>query len=361
MRAIDLFSGVGGMALGFERAGTKVVAAVESDAKHVETYTINFPHTSVIPKDVRQVSAKELHSSTNNSGNIDLVFGGPPCQGFSIMGNRSVDDPRNSLLLEFARIVEELQPMAFVMENVSGILSPQYRGVLRTFYDKLKTAGYVFADEPLVLNAKDFGVPQSRVRVFVVGLRRSRYLLPTPRSTFAETTEELMSPTVRHAIGDLPLLESLDFLFECDRFTDPLGEPSLYATEMRKANSNLISSLPGVGGFLRTRHSEVVKSRFAATRPGAREPVSRFARLDYNSVAPTLRAGTPLSMGKFMAARPIHPIESRCITIREAARLQSFPDWFELHPSRWYGAMQIGNSVPPLLAEAVARSVLDTL
>jgi DNA (cytosine-5)-methyltransferase 1 len=175
--------------------------------------------------------------------------------------------------------------------------------------------------------------------------------------------ESLRRPTVQAAIADLPTINTsqYDYLFESDLFHGELGQPSLYASRMRQQRSDSSISGRGLSGFLKTRHSDEVVKRFAATRQGERESISRFMRLAWDGLAPTLRAGTIRGRGQFMAPRPIHPDEPRVITVREAARLHSFPDWFTFYPTKWYGFMQIGNSVPPLMAQAVGTSLLEVL
>ncbi|MBK9712157.1 MAG: DNA cytosine methyltransferase [Kouleothrix sp.] len=358
MKAIDLFSGAGGMSLGFERAGFQVLAAFDHDPKHIETYSTNFPTTLARTVDISKLTADFVYDLCGHRQDIDLVFGGPPCQGFSVGGRRDVDDSRNSLLLEFARVVRELQPKAFIAENVEGILGSKYHKIIGQFYAEMSQAGYQMPDRPLVLNAADFNVPQARRRVFFVGVRRGHRLPPPPIPVFASADHELRKPDVRAAISDIPTLNSFDYLYEHDRFTGSLGQPTLYSAELRKPRTGKKAS--DIGGFLRTRHSDSVLERFADTPAGSREPISRFYRLAWNGVAPTLRAGTTYAMGKYMAPRPIHPVEHRVITVREAARLHSYPDWFEFYATKWYGFMQVGNSVPPLLSEAVARSVIQS-
>lgn len=361
MLAVDLFAGVGGMSLGFKRAGFDTVVAVEGDKRHAETYAANFPGSIVLAEDIRNVTGEGILEAYGVNRPIDVIYGGPPCQGFSVIGGRKVEDVRNSLLHEFARIVQELRPRTFVVENVSGILNARFRPILHAFYQEMKASGYVLHDSPLVLNAQDFSVPQNRHRVFIIGVATPGRFPPHPTSVFKDAPEGLRSPNVGSALSDLPLLDGMDYLFDQDRYKGDLGEPSLYAQQLRPPEIGFEQEHVGIGGFLRTRHSEEVRARFAATKPGRREPISRFHKLDSASVAPTLRAGTTIAYGKFMAARPIHPIESRCITVREAARLHSFPDWFEFRATKWYGFMQIGNSVPPLLAQAVANSILSVL
>ncbi|MCX6049951.1 MAG: DNA cytosine methyltransferase [Chloroflexi bacterium] len=366
MIAIDLFCGVGGMSLGFERAGFEVLAAFDFERRHVEAYQYNFHQTQVIKADIRDLTATNILEVCNTKQQIDVIFGGPPCQGFSVAGRGLVADERNSLLSEFARIVCEIRPKAFVIENVRGILAEKYRNILSQFHDTLATVGYRFIPTPWTLDAANYGVPQRRKRVFFVGVLENNKLPILPEPSIA-THNNIVLPTVEDAISDLPELEEIEYLFNSDRYFGELGNPSLYSARLREPNLDLTEarkqkfSFAGLGGCSRTIHAEAIRQRFKSTLPGASEPISRFYKLDWKGLAPTLRAGTPSSHGQHMAARPIHPEEPRCITIREAARLHSFPDWFEFYPTKWYGFMQIGNSVPPLLAEAVAASLKSVL
>lgn len=347
--AVDLFAGAGGLSLGLQLAGFDVAAAIEFDPHHAETHRRNFPNCVVVERDAAKVTATQLFEAQPRlRSGIDLVAGGPPCQGFSVMGLRKATDPRNGLIGEFARLVIELNPKTFVMENVPGILAPKYRTRLNRALARLRRAGYRVA-EPIVLDASDYGVPQRRKRVFIIGARGRTKLpvLPPPKAT--------RSPTVWDALRDLPDVEAHEALAVDDVYKGRLGRPSEYATALR------VKRNVGLTGCLRPTHSHDVLVRFAATLPGSREPISRFERLAKDGVAGTLRAGTTYERGKYMAPRPIHPVQDRCITVREAARLHSFPDSFAFHPTRWHGFREVGNSVPPNLARAVGAAVLQVL
>lgn len=361
MIAIDLFSGAGGMSLGFKSVGFNVLAAFDYDIKHIITYQQNYPQTKAICKDIREIDASYLFDICGKKQQIDVIFGGPPCQGFSVGGKGNVEDLRNSLFLEFARIVCEVRPRIFVAENVGGILASKYRPLIQSFYDMVRKAGYLITDSPYVLRAEEFGVPQSRKRVFFIGALSPLSVPKYPTPVYSGKLSHLLKTTVWDALSDLPLLQELDYLFNQDRYTGVLEEPTEYVLGLQRFKAYNLNREAGIGGFLKTLHSDEVKQRFASTAQGQRETISKFFRLAWNGIAPTLRAGTTRTNGQFMAPRPIHPTENRVITVREAARLHSYPDWFEFYPTKWYGFMQIGNSVPPLLAEAVASSVMDSL
>lgn len=366
---VDLFCGAGGMSLGFEQAGFNVVAGFDSEPRHIATYQSNFPSSKAFTVDLATASGKHLRNlAALGSGPIDALFGGPPCQGFSLGGRRDLADPRNQQILHFARLVSELRPRYFVVENVEGLLLGHARSVVASFREQLRPGNYSVVEPIGVLDASNFGVPQRRRRTFILGYRHK---LPAP--CYPEPAGVLDGdgrqrfPTVWDAIGDLPRIEGYPDLYEKDGFWGRLGAPSYYACLLRVDTAGTSGRFEGdslaahpLTGCLRTRHSQLTVRRFRQTQPGSSEAVSRFHRLDPNGVAPTIRAGTGSDRGSHTAPRPIHPYEPRCITVREAARLHSFPDWFRFDATRWHAFRQIGNSVPPLLARAVAASILKT-
>jgi DNA (cytosine-5)-methyltransferase 1 len=358
------------MSLGFEQAGFNVAAAVELDPINVRTHTDNFPNCKTIQSDLSRTSGQDLLDEANlTAGFVDVVFGGPPCQGFSLIGRRQVQDERNQLLLHFARLIREIQPRYFVLENVPGLLLGNAMELFRAFRRLIRRAGYELVEPVRVLDAKDFGIPQKRQRAFLLGFKKDiespRY--PEPVST-CDNGARFPLPTVWDAIGDLANLDECPELLESDRYHGEVGSHSEYVASLNtfvvaKAadDSRRILNGRGLGGCFRTKHSDTTVRRFAATTPGTTERISRCFRLARDGVAPTLRAGTGPDHGSHTAARPIHPTKARCITTREAARLHSFPDWFEFHASKWHGFRQIGNSVPPLLAQAVAGDLIELL
>ncbi len=370
--ALDLFCGAGGLSLGFEQAGFDVRAAFDVEERHVATYRANFPHAQAFQTDLSSASAGELRAAAQvGDREIDVLFGGPPCQGFSVGGIRLHDDSRNGLLVHFARLVGEICPRYFVVENVEGLLLKHAKPTLSSFIQQVKRAGYEVIEPLRALDASDFGVPQRRRRAFILGHRsgerRPRYPEPSP---LVDLSGRPYFPSVWDALADLPQLDgSQPEQFERDEYVGALGAPSHYASQLRRRRTNArepvdagLSQLISTGnsvlsGCLLTRHTRETVKRFIATPPGGVEPVSRYHRLEMHSVARTLRAGTDREHGKHTAPRPIHPTLPRCITTREAARLHSFPDWFVFHPTRWHGFRQIGNSVPPLLGRAVAAEI----
>lgn len=403
--AIDLFSGAGGLSLGFEQAGFDVLASVEYDPIHAAVHAFNFPKTSVICADITTVSADRLRTAAEAGwkahdragdwdGEIDAIIGGPPCQGFSLIGKRNFDDTRNQLVFNFARLVGELRPRYFVMENVQGMTSLAASAeadaprLLDLLLEEFRGYGYT-VPEYQTLNASEWGVPQDRRRLILMGARDGQgdvsHPTPTtrprsrrPKATAQEppgTDEKPLCPSVSEAIDDLPNLDD----FEVLKYGD---EAVLTAAELEQMTSKASSYVRRLRGCeadptdlswprrwepslltssYRTCHDPKVVARFKATSVGHPEPVSRLFRLHPDGVSSTLRAGTHYERGSFNAPRPLHPKHPRVISVREAARLHSFPDWFRLHWTKWHGFRQVGNSLPPLVGRAIGKQIVTAL
>ncbi|MDO8990195.1 MAG: DNA cytosine methyltransferase [Sideroxyarcus sp.] len=359
---IDLFAGAGGLSLGFEQAGFDIAAAVEIDPIHCATHEYNFPNSTAICASVVDMSGEEIRRRAGlGDADIDVVFGGAPCQGFSMIGKRALDDPRNQLVFHYVRLVAELQPKYFVFENVKGLTLGKHADFLSELIAALGNAGYEVQSPYQVLNAADYGVPQDRKRLFVIGARRGLKVPNYPKPCEQRTT-------VWEAIGDLPDADGFGELSVVDEVRAKWKTKALYAQCLRglesdskdfgygrEFDSNILTS------SLRTEHTELSKQRFVATEHGKTEPISRFRKLPPEGLCNTLRAGTDSARGAFTSPRPIHPFLPRVITVREAARLHSYPDWFRFHKTKWHGFRQIGNSVPPLLGRAVASEIIKAL
>jgi DNA (cytosine-5)-methyltransferase 1 len=369
---VDLFAGAGGMSLGFEQAGFDIAAAVEYDPIHCATHEFNFPACAAICRSVADIDGAYVrqHSRIGDRP-VDVLFGGAPCQGFSMIGKRALDDPRNSLVHHFVRLVVELKASYFVFENVRGLTVGAHQKFLEEIISEFRSNGYAVKEDYKVLNAANFGVPQNRQRLFLMGARRgfplpeypegTHELDPNIRNMFRQST-----PTVWDALRDIPEADDFEELLHRDwvkarfkkstAYSAPLrgdaADPGDYS-EPRDFDATLLTS------SLRTIHTDLSKRRFLETRPGDTEPVSRFHKLDPKGICNTIRAGTASDHGAFTSPRPIHPYSARCITVREAARLHSYPDWFRFHVTKWHGFRQIGNSVPPLLARAVASKIRE--
>ncbi len=350
------------MSLGFEQAGFDIAAAVEIDPIHCATHKFNFPLTKTICADVIKMTGTDIRRRTGlDDTEVDVLFGGAPCQGFSLIGKRALDDPRNQLVFHYVRILSELKPKYFVFENVRGLMLGKHATFLDELIEALCDAGYRVTSPYQVLNAAHFGVPQDRRRLFVIGARNDMKLPKYPKAIEQETT-------VWDAIGDLPDADLFSELISSDAVRTKWESNGTYAKKLRglvpdsydfaykrKYDTDILTS------SLRTAHTEISIKRFSATPHGKVEPVSHFRKLPPDGLCNTLRAGTDSARGAFTSPRPIHPSFPRVITVREAARLHSYPDWFRFHVTKWHGFRQIGNSVPPLLARAVANQIVKAL
>ena len=361
---IDLFAGAGGLSLGFEQAGFDIAGAVEIDPIHCAVHEFNFPRCAVVCTDATKTTGGKIREATGLNGiPIDAVFGGAPCQGFSLIGHRALDDPRNRLILEFVRLTVELDASYFVFENVKGLTVGKHRGLLDELIEAFDGNGYNVLVPYRVLNAADFGVPQDRRRLFLLGAKKGLRLPKYPEELTAHR------PTVWQAIGDLPDAGAYKQLFKSDAVENPkFGKASAYARVLHGLAEDMgdfsyprLWDANRLTSSMRTVHTPLSQRRFTETAWGKTEPVSRFFKLDPEGRCNTLRAGTGSDRGAFTSPRPIHPFVPRCITVREAARLHSYPDWFRFHATKWHGFRQIGNSVPPLLGRAVAAELTRIL
>ncbi|MFC4807249.1 DNA cytosine methyltransferase [Falsarthrobacter nasiphocae] len=310
---MSLFSGGGGLDLGFEAAGFEPLVCLDNDPIACETLRTNRPSWNVVCNDIRQFNATPYRGA-------DVVVGGPPCQGFSTAGKGDPADPRNFLWKEYMRVVQEVQPRAVVLENVSALTHKRNGDHLTGIMNHLREEGFSFAYG--VLNAAHYGVPQARRRLIVIGVRDGEPSLPP-----ATTTEH--PATVWDAIHDLAKLEAT---------------PSL--------------------NHVPNHHAPHVAERWSKLGPGEVDPNYRRARLDPSKPSLTIRAGGGYGpngnhLGGFHP--PIHPTFPRQLTVREAARIQSFPDSWTLCGPKTIQGRQIGNAVPVRLAEAIALHVTKLL
>jgi len=311
---------------------------------------------------VVDLAGEEIRTRAGIAGReIDVVFGGAPCQGFSMIGKRALDDQRNQLVFHYVRLVRELKPKYCVFENVKGLTLGKHAQFLTELMDALEDAGYKVLRPYQVLNACNFGVPQSRERLFLVGARNDQTVPEYP----LPTAERI---TVREAIADLPDADQIRALRDGDSVRIEWNTEAEYARKLRglQDDSSDFSyrrefAADLLTASMTTEHTAISKARFLDTPPGKVEKISRFLRLDLNGLCNTLRAGTDSARGAHTSPRPIHPISPRVITVREAARLHSYPDWFRPHVTKWHGFRQIGNSVPPLLGRAIASSIVTAL
>lgn len=357
---IDLFAGAGGLSLGAARAGFRVAAAVELDKHAYATHKRNFPSTVHLQRDVALLTGTELLELAGVPvGKLAGIIGGPPCQGFSSMGKNDVDDERNQLFGHFFRLVAEARPQFFVAENVPNIQQPKYKPIVDAAL-KIVEKDYRLLS-PVIVKANEYGAPTVRKRVFFIGIRRD---LDCKIDEFDFIADPNVQPvTVTDALEGLPVEIDAAWQLEAEGIR-PVGP--MKDSEFTKRVRGLIPD--GVGdpeviklyqtagkvyGCLGTRHGEEQAKRYGALKHGEKDETSKAVRLKPTGFCPTLRAGTGSDKGSHQAVRPIHPVEARVITPREAARLQGFPDWFVFHETKWHSFRQIGNSVSPIVSENI--------
>lgn len=345
LKVLDLFSGIGGMSLGFKQAGFEIVAANELDIEIAESYKKNHPEVKMYNTDITSLDSEILEKYR---GKINIVIGGPPCQGFSQKGSRNIlEDERNFLFKEFYRIVKFLEPEYFLMENVPNILTANngsFKHDISKLFEKLD-----YKLDSAVLNAADYGVPQYRKRAFILGsLNKKKYL---PLGIFNKDYT-----TIWDAISDLSYLDSGQGDFEQ---AYKYNSQNKYQKSLRTNSKKLFNHIT-------TNHSQIALDRLRLIPEGKGKEVlppehltksiysGTWCRMIKNdpSVTITTRFDTPAS-GKFT-----HPYLHRAITVREAARIQSFPDEIIFYGTKMSQMKQVGNAVPPMLAYSIAKNIL---
>lgn len=348
-KVIDLFSGAGGFSLGFhDLEEFDIVFANDFWKDAAETYTFNFPDVPFFEKDVKDINDETIERYGLH--NVDVVIGGPPCQGFSSCGTRKSCDSRNFLVMEFARIVNLIKPKIFVMENVKGFLNMKNSQGVFFKYELTNKLRHFYNIEIKVLKSHLYGVPQKRERVFVLGVRKD---INIPHNKIWPTSKFNEEPiTVGEALLDLPNTDSPNGELE---YTNRLNR---YTRIIRKNAKRIFNhELPN--------HSKVVTERMKFVPPGGNwknippeiRPGGNHSNL-YKRLDPNLPSVTIKHPVKSMI---IHPLYDRCLSVREAARLQSFPDDFIFKGSKTSQYQQVANAVPPLLSKAIAESVLNVL
>lgn len=328
---IDLFCGCGGLSKGFEKAGFKVSLAIDMWNDAIKTYNYNHSNNVAICKDVRDLDNKFLNEYKKNH-NIIGIIGGPPCQGYSTVGKRKIDDERNYLYLEYCRVVESVQPQFFVLENVKGLLTLNNGLFKDDIIKRFKKIGYVVTYR--VLNASNYGVPQNRQRVFFVGIKNKEFKFPEGKN------EKI---TTKDAIGDLE---------NCiDQY---LIEPQNNYQKLMRLNSKVIFNNEV------TNHSEQTIKIINQVPDGG-----KIADLDeklwnirkYNKAFQRMNSALPSNTIDTGHRNYFHYKENRIPTVRESARIQSFEDDFIFTGSKTSQYKQVGNAVPPLLAQTVAEEI----
>ena len=342
MNVIDLFCGCGGLSYGFETAGCNVLLGIDNDSSALNTFRKNHRGSKTIEGDITNISHSDIKKVIGDT-KIDIIVGGPPCQGMSLSGPRKFEDPRNRLYLSFIRLVGEIKPTAFVIENVPGLVG-LFRGKIKDHILESFT-GLGYDVQYKILNASDFGVPQSRRRVFFVGILSHTFMFPK---------ESRQKITCESAISDLPSLESENDQEVMEYENAPLNDyqkvmryksekiHNHIVTKHNEATKKIISLVPDGGNYkdlppeyINTRKFNVAWTRFSKDAP-----------------APTIDTGH---------RHHFHYKYDRVPTVRECARIQSFPDIFIFTGNKTEQYRQVGNAVPPILAETIARALLERM
>ena len=343
LTAIDLFCGAGGLSAGLAEAGFHVVGALDSWEAAIRSYQRNFPHPVVLC-DIRSMTVSDFLLRIGcGTAAIDLVAGGPPCQGFSVQRIGSDHDERNDLVFEFARFVCEIKPQMFLMENVPGLLGKRGAAFARSFEKMVSDLGY--AVESVMVNAAEYGVPQVRKRIFYYGWQESR----VPRFRFpAATHSDAEFRTVWDAIGNLPPPRDT-------REAETGGDPLHWRMKLSALNVERLHLIPPGGGF----ESLPVNMRVNCHKRGAAKIGHRYV---YGRLAPDRPSSTITArFDSFTRGKFGHPHEDRNLTLREGARLQTFPDDFVFTGTQEDIAALIGNAIPPLLAAAIGFAIFKHL
>lgn len=342
---IDLFCGAGGLSYGFERAGYNIIVGIDNDKKALETFQTNHKNALTICGDITKIHYTEDVIPLIDGKNIDIVIGGPPCQGFSLSGPRNFNDPRNKLYLSYIRLVEEIKPRAFVIENVPGLVALFNGEIKENIFKKFEKLGYNI--DCKIMCASDYYVPQNRKRVVFVGTKKGEKLYNYPLPINEKITCEM-------ALSDLPpLIDELG----CDIQDYTCPAKNKFQQIMRKDSNKLHNHVAAA-------HSEKVKHIISLVPDGgnyknlpeeyknSRNFHVAWTRFSSNKPAPTIDTGH---------RHHFHYKYNRVPTVRECARLQSFPDNFIFIGNKTEQFRQVGNAVPPLMAEQIAKQLIKVL
>jgi DNA (cytosine-5)-methyltransferase 1 len=363
LKIIDLFCGVGGLSYGFARDDRfDIVAANEILPNMARAYSLNHPSVKVYVKDIKEFKAREVQKDLNiRPGGIDIIIGGPPCQAYSTVGKRSSEDPRGGLFREYHRVLKEFNPRFFLFENVKGLLSMQKGALLRKILSLFEALGYQV--QVKLLNAADYGAPQIRERVIIVGTKlKTGFHYPFPTHYDPGNPSELfhasMKPylTLEEAIGDLPFIgsgeESLEYA--------SAPKNSFQALMRKNAPSRVMDHNAPVNNPALVKIMELLPDGGSPgdlpkkLRPRSGFP-NTYCRLWWKRPCTTVtrNLSTPSS------SRCIHPKAPRPLTTREGARIQCFPDSYQFYGSRSDRNLQVGNAVPTVLSQALAQAILE--
>lgn len=379
-RFIDFFAGAGGMSAGIEMAGFEPLLAIELEPAYSNTYKLNHPNTTMLVKDISKIKGKDILKATGlKRGELELLAGGPPCQGFSINAPvRSLDDQRNGLVKEYLRLADELHPHAILIENVPGFVSLGKGTVVQLVYQELERMGYSVHHK--ILFAGHYGVPQMRFRTIFLASRDGKKIdFPEPthfaeaRANFTGAKElcikvpplfaSVLKPhtTAWQAISDLPALKAGQAWPETPYDVEVQNEyqqllrakSTLIANhscaKLGKNNLERLKYIPQGGSWRDIPHELLPAGMQRARRS---DHTKRYGRLHPDGLCSTILTKCDPHWGSFF-----HPFQDRAISVREAARIQSFPDHYVFTGSVTQQFEQVGNAVPPLMAKALAESV----
>ena len=351
-KIVDLFSGVGGLSYGFSKLDEfEIIMANEIETDISKAYLLNHPDVKMINCDINELTEEIIKDAIGNN-NIDVVVGGPPCQSYSTLGKRQMDD-RANLFLQYRRVLEIIKPRAFVFENVTGILSMDRGNFFKQIQKEFVKLGYELKYR--ILNAVDYGVPQQRERVILVGfLNKNNYEYPVP------THGEGLIPyvTLKEAIGDLPVLRSGQTK---NTYSSEVDNAFLAFVRKNGTTELVEHKSPRNGEHLIKIMQTLKDGQSKADLPESIRPRSgygnTYAKLWWEKPSTTITRNFACPS----SSRCIHPRDSRALSIREGARLQSFPDDYQFYGSDSMKRLEIGNAVPPLLSIAIAREMLKAL
>jgi DNA (cytosine-5)-methyltransferase 1 len=362
LTAIDLFCGAGGLSAGLEMAGFKVLAGIDLFEAAGVTFEATHKHAKFFGKPIEEVSIDELMVQTGlKKGQLTVLAGGPPCQAYSVYNHqRGMHDARAVLFRQYLRIVEGMEPEWIVMENVMGIYSIGGGEAVRAIKSELKKLGYEVEEK--VLKAEEYGVPQERRRVVFIGNR-----IGAPIRHPAPTHGPGLEPftTIKEAIGDLPALENGQDLGEVEYARAADGPFQRFVRGDRKTVENHGAPRLGITNVKRLEHippggswRDIPHDLLPAGMKRAKrsDHTKRYGRMTWDGLSCTILTKCDIHWGAY-----IHPEQDRAISVREAARLQAFPDWFQFAGSKTDQYIQVGNAVPPLLGRAIGRTISEVI
>lgn len=371
-KAISLFAGAGGCSLGFRDAGYEIIYASDINSDAIATYRLNFPEIPSVAEDIAQMAFEPLLETLGLcGGELDMMIGGPPCQGFSSAGSGVWDDPRNVLLKSYLRALEVMKPKWFFMENVEGLLTANKGKYLFELTKAFIKLGYKVRIDKIY--ATEYGVPQRRKRVFIIGNRLGHSIELPPIQTYATgALYRKGSLTLQDAIGGLPQPTKIEDRAKPVRYEVPAS--SKWEINMRRPQGTVLDHFtPNLTVVQQERMNALKPGQSMKDLPEHLQHASfkRRANRRVKDGTPTeKRGGAPSGLKRLFSDEPsltitsistrdlIHPTQHRPLTIRECARLQTFPDWVQFSGNGWQRMKQIGNAIPPLLAQTFAKHII---